>query len=121
MNESEILDFKEDLPNDVNKLTDLCCSFANSSRGGFVILGVKETGSKFSIEGVVNDKELTRKFSEKVRAIPTISPPSKIIPIPNKKEVLSVFHIPFSEESPHIPKDEQRRIFWKRTNRGKES
>jgi hypothetical protein len=81
---------------------------------------VDDTGPKFYIEGIVNDKELTRRFSEKVRAVPTISPPSKIIPIPNKPKVLAVFHIPFSEEGPHVPSDEQRRIFWKRTNRGKE-
>jgi hypothetical protein len=80
---------------------------------------VKERGRKFHIGGVVNDKELSRRFSEKVRSVPTISPPLKTIPIPNSTKVLVVFHIPFSEEGPHVPMDEQRRIFWKRTNKGK--
>jgi hypothetical protein len=56
-----------------------------------------------------------------LRAIPAINPPlPKIIIIPGKPEVLAVFHIPFSEEGPHIPVDQEKRIFWKRTNKGKD-
>jgi hypothetical protein len=84
-------------------------------------LGVKEKGSRFCVEGIDNDKELSHKFGQKLRAIPTINPSlPKIISIPNSPKVLAVFHIPFSEEGPHVPRDEQRMIFWKRTNKGKE-
>jgi hypothetical protein len=84
-------------------------------------LGVNSIGSRFNIEGIKDDKELSHKFGQRIRAIPTINPPlPKIISIPKKPEILAVFHIPFSEEGPHIPIDEDKRIFWKRTNKGKD-
>jgi Putative DNA-binding domain len=121
VNESETHDFKVNIP-DATTLTDLCCAFANSPpNGGFIILGIGEIGSRFHIEGIKSDKELSHKFGQKIRAVSTINPPlPKIISIPSKPEILAVFHIPFSEEGPHIPIDEDKRIFWKRTNKGKE-
>jgi predicted HTH transcriptional regulator len=41
--ESDRHDFKRDLP-DAPNLTKVCCAFANT-KGGFVIIGIKEVGS----------------------------------------------------------------------------
>ncbi len=118
INESERHDFKLTLP-EPPKLRKICCAFANT-KGGFIILGIKDRGSEFVIEGIDNDKELAHKFGQKITNIqPTIDPDlPRVINIPNSKKVLVVFHIPLSDERPHLPSAEDERIFWKRTNKG---
>lgn len=114
--ESDRHDFKRDLP-DAPTLTKICCAFANT-KGGFVILGIKEIGSGFMIEGIYDDKELACKFGQKIHAIPTIDfDLPKIILIPNSGKVLAVFHVPLSPERPHMSLC-QDQGFWKRTNKG---
>jgi len=117
--ESDMHDFKTDIPDSIT-LTDLCCSFANT-KGGFVILGVSENHNRFKIEGITNDKELPHMFGQKIHADPTIQfDLPKIIEVPNSDKVLAIFHIPISSERPHIPSTTDKRIFWKRTNKGKD-
>jgi predicted HTH transcriptional regulator len=60
-----------DIP-DSTTLTELCCSFANSPRGSFIVLGIDK---RFRIVGIENNTELPREFGKKIRAIPTINPP----------------------------------------------
>jgi hypothetical protein len=116
-NESDRHDFKSDLP-DAPTLTKICCAFANT-KGGFVILGIKEVGSSFMIEGIDNDRELAHKFGQKITANPTIDfDLPKIIPIPDQGKVLAVFHIPLSPERPHVS---MYQGFWKRTNKGNDA
>jgi len=115
-NESDRHDFKSGIPN-ADTLTRICCAFANT-KGGFIILGVKEVGSSFLIEGIDNDKELAHKFGQKIsrHACPTIDfDLPKIIQIPNSGKVLAIFHVPLSPERPHMSSDQ---CFWKRTNKG---
>ena len=69
--ESETHDYKGDIP-DSRTLTELCCSFSNSPRGGFVVLGIDK---RFRIVGIENNTELPREFGKKIRATPTINPP----------------------------------------------
>ena len=68
--ESVSHDFKANIP-DVIGLTKDCCAFANT-RGGFIILGVKEHGIQFRIEGISNDKEISNIFGQKIHAVPEI-------------------------------------------------
>lgn len=117
--ESDKHDFKNELPESFT-LTKVCCAFANT-KGGFIVVGIKEVNSRFVIEGITNDKELAHDFGQKIRASPTIDfDLPKIIPIPDSHKVLAVFHIPLSPERPHIPSQEDKRIFLKRTNQGNE-
>ena len=117
-NESDRHDFKKELP-ESESLTKICCAFANT-KGGFIILGVKQNSSSFEICGINNDIELAHKFGQKIKANPTIefSLP-KIINIPDSSNVLAVFEIPISSERPHVPDNApEKRLFQKRTNRG---
>jgi predicted HTH transcriptional regulator len=112
--ESEIHDYKGNIP-DTATLTEVCCSFANSPKGGFVILGIDK---KFRIVGIENTTELPHEVRKKLRAIPTINPPlPKVIHIPGSTKILAVFHIPFSTEGPHVPVDEQKDYFGKELTR----
>lgn len=118
INESDRHDFKKDIP-DSETLTKICCAFANT-KGGFIILGVKENNGSFEISGIANDIEFAHKFGQKIKANPTIefSLP-KIINIPDSPNVLAVFEIPFSPERPHVPDHApDKRLFQKRTNKG---
>jgi len=118
INESDRHDFKKDIP-DSETLTKICCAFANT-KGGFIILGVKENGSSFEISGISTDIELAHKFGQKIKANPTIefSLP-KIIDIPDSSNVLAIFEIPLSPERPHVPNHSpDKRLFQKRTNKG---
>ncbi len=115
--ETDRHDFKFNLP-DGDTLTKECCSFANS-KGGFIVIGVKESGNRFVVEGIDPDSEIAMKFGHKVRADPTIPFPSpRLLSIPKSQKVLYVFHIPRSPERLHIPSPQDKRIFWKRTNTG---
>jgi len=118
ISESDRHDFKKDIP-DAETLTKICCSFANS-KGGFIILGVKENNSAFEIVGIDNDKELAHKFGQKINANPTIEYTlPKIISIPDSEKVIAIFEIPLSSERPHIPDiSPDKRLFQKRTNKG---
>lgn len=118
-NETDIYDFKTNIP-DASTLTKICCAFANT-KGGFVIVGIKEDGPSFKIEGIDKDKDLANEFGQKLHPASTIyfdSP--KIIEIPHSSKVLAVFHIPLSPGRPHIPAQIDKRIFYKRTNAGNE-
>lgn len=115
--ETDRHDFKSRLP-DVDNLTKECCSFANS-KGGFIVIGVKQRGNRFIVEGMDPDPEIATKFGHKIRADPTIPfPPPHLLSIPKSQKVLYVFHIPRSSERPHIPSAQDKRVFWKRTNTG---
>ncbi|MDQ3970138.1 MAG: ATP-binding protein [Thermoproteota archaeon] len=119
INETDTYDFKENIPSAIT-LTKICCAFANT-KGGFVIVGIKEYNSGFKIEGIDKDKDLANEFGQKLQPASTIyfeSP--KIIEIPHSSKVLAVFHIPLSPGRPHIPAQIDRRIFYKRTNAGNE-
>ena len=117
--ETDTYDFKTNFPKD-NTLTKICCAFANT-KGGVVILGIKEDGPGFKIQGIDRDKDLANQFGQKLHPATTIyfdSP--KIIEIPHSSKVLAVFHIPLSPERPHIPAQTDQRIFYKMTNAGNE-
>jgi hypothetical protein len=117
--ESDKHDFKAGIP-DSNTLTAICCACANTY-GGFIIFGVSENNTKWTIKGMNNDKDIALKFGQKINADPTIQfNLPKIIPIPKSDMVLPVFYIPLSPERPHIPSASEKRIFWKRTNKGKD-
>jgi len=120
VNESETHDFKSDVPDSI-ELTKDCCAFANT-KGGFIILGIKEARQRFVIAGIDNDNDLANKFGKKTNALPT-NPEFKLgnfINIPESDKVLAVIHIPKSRYRPHIPSPKDKGIFWKRTNTGNE-
>ena len=115
--EGETHDFKFNLPN-ADNLTKVCCAFANS-RGGFLVIGVKDNSGRFTVEGVDPDGEIAKKFSDKLHTEPSIEFPNPhVINIPEKSKVLYVFHIPQSRQRPHIPQIPDKRLFWKRTPGG---
>ena len=89
-------------------------------RAVFIVLGVKDSNLRFNIKGIDEDKELAHKFGSKIiNAQPSIDfDLPKIICIPDSQKVLAVIHIPLSDERPHIPSPPEKRIFWKRTNKG---
>ena len=68
--ETDTYDLKINFPKD-NTLTKLCCAFANT-KGGFVILGIKEEGLGFKIEGIDKDKDLANEFGQKLHPATTI-------------------------------------------------
>lgn len=116
--ESDKHDFKRKMPG-VKTLTKICCAFANT-KGGFIVLGVKEVGKRWELEGIENDKELAHDFGQRLKANPTVefSLP-KIILIPGSHKVVAVFEIPQSPERPHVPEiSSNKRLFQKRTNKG---
>lgn len=115
--ETDRHDFKAGLP-DVHTLTKVCCCFANS-KGGFIVLGVKERNNRFIPEGIDPDSEMAMKFGQRLKASPTVLfEAPRLLNVPDSEKVLYVFHIPRSPERPHIPSDADRRVFWKRTNTG---
>lgn len=116
--ESDRHDFKYGFPNP-ETLTKICCAYANT-KGGFIIFGIKDKHDEYEVLGIENSKELSHEFGKRIHAEPTIefSLP-KIISIPNTEKVLPIFYIPLSSERPHIPvKTPEKRIFYKRTNKG---
>jgi predicted HTH transcriptional regulator len=118
-NESEIHDFKSDIPSS-KELSKDCCAFANSN-GGFIIFGVIQNGNRFRIEGIDNDIDLANEFGKKIHSSPRIRfDGPKIISKPNSTKILAVFNIPLSPVRPHIPTPVDQRIFYKRTNTGNE-
>jgi hypothetical protein len=116
INESDRHDFKHSLPDNLMKI---CCAFANT-KGGFIILGVEQFQSKWVITGIDEDIELAHRFGQKVVNInPSIDfDLPKILKIPKSKKVIAIIHIPLSDERPHIPSVQEKRRFWKRTNKG---
>ena len=70
INETDTYDFKEKLPSAIT-LTKICCAFANT-KGGFVIVGIKEDGPGFKIEGIDKDKDLANEFGQKPHPASTI-------------------------------------------------
>lgn len=115
--ETDRHDFKFRLPPG-ETLTKICCAFANSN-GGFIVLGVKDRSGHFIVEGTDPNGEIANEFGQKLRAVPTIHfETPKLIHISGSPSVLYVFHVPRSENRPHIPADSSKRVFWKRTNTG---
>jgi hypothetical protein len=115
--EGERHDFKFHLPDAAN-LTKLACAFANSL-GGFIVVGVKDHGGHFVVEGVPPDGEIAKKFADKVRSVPSIDFSSpRILAILSSTNVLYIFHVPQSPTRPHIPQTTEQRFFWKRTPGG---
>lgn len=115
--EGERHDFKFDLP-DPHNLTKVCCAFANS-QGGFVVVGVKDLGGSHEVRGIDPNAEIAKKFSDKLKAVPSIAYASpKILTIPGSLKVLYVFHVYRSADRPHIPQLADHRFFWKRTPGG---
>lgn len=115
--EGDTFDFKLSLP-EAETLTKICCAFANTN-GGFLVLGVGETGRRFEIKGIENDKELATRFGQRIRAEPTIYfKLPKILEMPGSEKVLAVFHVPQSNDRPHAPSNKEKAAFWKRTNSG---
>jgi predicted HTH transcriptional regulator len=107
VNESEIHDFKSNIPDSI-ELTKDCCAFANT-KGGFIILGVKEASQRFRIAGIDNDKDLANKFGKKINALPS-NPNFELAPfvnIPQSNKVLAVIHIARSRYRPHIPSQKE--------------
>jgi predicted HTH transcriptional regulator len=68
--EGERHDFKFNLP-DATNLTKICCAFANSL-GGVVVVGIKDRSGHFVVEGINPDGEIAKKFSDKVKAVPSV-------------------------------------------------
>jgi hypothetical protein len=119
VNESDIHDFKTDMP-EGDGLTVDCCAFANT-KGGFIVLGIRPKDMQIEIKGIENSSELRHRFGQKINAIPTTDfGLPKIINIPGSQKVLVIFYIPISPERPHIPTPVGKRVFWKRTNTGNE-
>lgn len=115
--EGERHDFKLDLP-EPEGLTKVCCAFANS-QGGFVVLGVKDLGGSYEVRGIDINTEIAKKFSDKLKAVPSIEYASPtMLPIPSSSKVLYVFHVYRSADRPHIPLVSDKRFFWKRTPGG---
>lgn len=63
-------DFKFNF-SDADSHTKLCCSFANS-KGGFIVVGVKERSGRFILKGIDPDPEIANKFGQKLKSIPSI-------------------------------------------------
>jgi hypothetical protein len=115
--ETDRHDFKFNF-SDADSHTKLCCSFANS-KGGFIVVGVKERSGRFILEGIDPDPEIASKFGQKLKSIPSIVFRNPLlIRIPESTRALYVFHVPLSSERPHIPSDSDKRVFWKRINTG---
>lgn len=115
--EGERHDFKLNLP-DATNLTKICCAFANSL-GGVVVVGVKDRSGHFVVEGVNPDSEIAKKFSDKVKATPSVEYVGpRIVAVPSNPKLLYVFHVPQSGVRPHVPQVPDQRLFWKRTPGG---
>jgi hypothetical protein len=115
--ETDRHDFKAGLP-DSETLTKIAAAFANS-KGGFVIVGVKERSDHFLPEGIDPDQEIAAKFGQKLRAVPAINfEVPKSVAVPGTSQVIYIFHVPHGIDRPHLPVDADKRIFWKRTNTG---
>ena len=110
-------DFKFNLP-DANTLDEGCLRVANS-QGGFVVVGVKDCSGHFLVEGIGPDGEIAKKFSDNIHAAPSISFSSpRDINVPQTSKAIYIFHIPLSPERPHMPRENDKGIFWKRTPGG---
>lgn len=115
--ETDRHDFKFGLP-DADTLTKLCCAFANS-RGGFFVLGVKQLKGHFLPKGLDPDPDIANKFGSKLKATPTISFSVPYpIPVISAPKLIYVIEIPRSPDRPHFASDRDKRVFWKRTNSG---
>jgi hypothetical protein len=114
LSESDRHDFKFNLA-DPKNTTKICCAFANTF-GGFIVVGVKDTGSgQFKIVGLDPDTELYGNFVAKVKADPDIAiSPAKPISIPGSGKLLYVLEVPQSPRRPHLPSPVDQRVFWKR-------
>lgn len=104
--ESEILDYKEEIINENNLLKEIT-AFTNS-RGGYIIFGVKESGRggyPTDIEGIDDDLNLERLEQIILSNIyPRIGIQfSQKIPVPNKSnKVILVIKIPEGQNRPYL-------------------
>ena len=124
------VDFKEMLPDkrnnsDTERLTDLCCAFANSS-GGLIIFGVKDDRSisaNSRIVGIDSTIDFFNLFGEyPSRVYPRVpwTPQNPPISLPGGK-VVHVIHIPTGLTQPYCVRPNDGRYKFKiRTEKGNE-
>jgi hypothetical protein len=122
VSENQDFDFKSArvlLPGEgVATLSKATCAFANG-RGGFIVIGVTD-GPKRSIEGVVVDTELAKRFNDKIKVYPRPNFPAPlVIPAKDGKAVV-VVHVPSSSDGPHASMVDGRPEFFVRTHSGAE-
>lgn len=114
--ESEILDYKQDLISE-DSLINHVCAFANT-RGGYIIFGIKESGDGgYPIE--MNGVDIGKIHKEKLENIilahvtPRLMIQIKQIPIPESERAFLIIRIPDSYLRPHYSKDSK---YYKRYN-----
>jgi hypothetical protein len=117
--ESEILDYKEELIAEKDLLKEIT-AFANSS-GGYIIFGVTETGNggyPKEIKGIENNSNLNLERLEQI-ILSNIYPRigiqfSQKIPVPNTNKIILVIKIPEGQNRPYLESKSSR--YYKRYN-----
>lgn len=120
--EPDTWDFKAVLDSKSHKyaagLRKTVCSFANT-RGGFVILGVSESGvGAERIVGIPSDRENPRKFVQKINAIePAVQTSYAQFPVDGGYEVM-VVEVQAAQIGPHACREAGDRPFefWRRAH-----
>lgn len=110
--EGERYDFKRAMPKSP-ELTKLACAFANTY-GGFIIIGVGQSGNKFNCGGVPEDPEIYRNFHNAINCEPEIRAQPPLSIKLGSGNVIYIFEIISSPIKPHLPIIEDQRAFWKR-------
>lgn len=117
--ESEILDYKEELIAEKDLLKEIA-AFANSS-GGYIIFGVTETGKggyPKEIKGIENNSNLNLERLEQI-ILSNIYPRigiqfSQKIPVPTTNKIILVIKIPEGQNRPYLDSKSSR--YYKRYN-----
>ena len=107
--ESDIIDYKEFVPEKDESLIKHVCAFANT-RGGYLVFGVTEEGDggcPTEINGIENSSINREKIENKILAYitPRLHVGIKTIQIPKSKKSILVIQIPDSFMRPHYSKD----------------
>jgi hypothetical protein len=88
---------------DSASLTKTCCDFANS-RGGFIVVGVRNDPPFWFPAGMDSGLRVARTFEARVRAQPPIEWHGPLsIQVPGGLSTIEVFHVPASQGGPHVP------------------